>query len=351
MIVIDVKKEWNNILKENFLKNDIYFKYEYFELYKKHYDVEPEALFWEDDNLKIFWSHLIRDISKLDLFKDSNYHDLTTPYGYGGPLIEIINPGNVNASLNKFFEEYYDYIEKKSYICEFIRFHPFFNNDTLMDYCNAEYLNDVIFIDLSVKIDDIWKNMKKGHRYSVRKSIENGCKVKFITSPSKSDINNFNELYQNTMGRNKASSKYYFSNEFIKDHLKLLDTLLVEIVLNGNVIGASMFLLGDEIIHYHLSGSEINLKKVFPSHLILFEVIKWAKEMKFKNFMLGGGRGSNDSLFQFKKGFSKSFIPFYVAKLNYDSQKYEKLTIKNPKCSTSNEYFPKYRLGLDSEII
>lgn len=351
MKIINDSQKWNTILKDNFFNDDIYFKYQFFELYEKHYDVKPEAIFWEDSNLQIFWTHLVRDISKLKLFKDSNCYDLTTPYGYGGPLINIINNENVKVSLSNFFEQYDAYVKKENYISEFIRFHPFFKNNLVLKYLNADYLNDVIFINLSDNIDDIWKNMKKGHRYSVRKSIENDCRINFITKPSKEDINKFSELYKNTMCRNKASSKYYFSNEFIGDHLKLLDTLLVEAVLNGDTIGSSMFLLGDNTIHYHLSGSETGLKKVFPSHLILFEVIKWAKERKFEKFMLGGGRGSNDSLFQFKKGFSKCSLPFYVAKLTFDFQTYNKLAVKNPNHSQSNGYFPKYRFGFDKDIL
>lgn len=351
MIIINDCQKWNTILKENFLNGDIYFKYQYFKLYERHYGAKPEAIFWEDSNLQIFWTHLVRDISKLGLFKDSNCYDLTTPYGYGGPLINIINNEDINVSIINFFEEYCAYAKKENYITEFIRFHPFFTNKLVLKNLSADYLNDIIFINLSDKLDDIWKNMKKGHRYSVRKSIENDCRINFITEPSPDDINKFNEMYKNTMSRNKASSKYYFSNEFIGDHFKLLDTLLVEAVLNGDIIGTSLFLLGDDTIHYHLSGSETCLNKVFPSHLMLFEVIKWAKERKFERFVLGGGRGSNDSLFQFKKGFSKSYLPFYVSKITFDNQTYNKLTVKNPNHSESNEYFPKYRFGFDKDIL
>src|SRR5690606_33259686 len=98
------------------------------------------------------------------------------------------------------------------------------------------------------------------------------------------------------MDRNKASEKYYFSKEFIDDHFKLLKAILVQAEYDNNVIGSSMFIYGDEIIHYHLSGTS-NVKNVYPSHLIIFELIKWAKERNFKYLHLGGGRGTNDSLF------------------------------------------------------
>ena len=88
MQIVKNKIEWNKILKTNFQElMDVYFRYEYFNLYSKTYEVLPEALFWENKKIKIFWSHLIRKINNIDLYKDYTYNDLTTPYGYGGPLI------------------------------------------------------------------------------------------------------------------------------------------------------------------------------------------------------------------------------------------------------------------------
>jgi len=105
---------WISLLKEEFSEyNDIYFGYEYFELYKRHYGGEPEAIFWKDKNIKIFWTHLIRDISKIEQFKDFKYYDLTTPYGYGGPL--IITKTGYKKDIDNFIKIYYhtmEYIER-----------------------------------------------------------------------------------------------------------------------------------------------------------------------------------------------------------------------------------------------
>ena len=85
---------------------------------------------WEDDNLKIFWTHLVRDISKIDRFKEFKCFDLTTVYGYGGPLI-ISKTGDKNLiakSLGDFSEDYGSHARKKNYITEITRFHPIFRN-------------------------------------------------------------------------------------------------------------------------------------------------------------------------------------------------------------------------------
>lgn len=347
------KKEWNKILDENFNTKDLYFKYEYFDLYKRHYGASPECIFWENKYLKVFWPHLIRDVSKLTEFEDFKFYDLTTPYGYGGPIINLKTADKIKIkqSIISFFENYKNYALKNNYICEFIRFHPVFKNVKLFnEIFNVEYLNDVIILDLSLDLEKICKGIRKGHKYSIKKSIREGCYIKFIKAPSKEDINNFIEFYHSTMDRNYASKKYYFSADFINDHFNLLNTILVQAKYKNKVIGASMFIYGDDIIHYHLSGTLNNSRNLYPSHLILFELIKWSKENNFKYLHLGGGRGKNDSLFEFKRGFSKLTFPFHIAKLIFDNKIYEKLTKLNKKVD-STDYFPKYRYGLDKKII
>ena len=346
---------WNSLLKEEFSEyNDIYFKYEYFELYKRHYGVEPEVIFWEDKNIKIFWTHLIRDISKIEQFKDFKYYDLTTPYGYGGPLI-ITKTGNkekINKSLRDFFEDYKNYALKNNYVCEFIRFHPVFENQRFFnDIFDVEYLNDVVIVDLSKDLEEIWKDIKRGHKYNIKKSVKEGCKIKIINKPSTGNIEDFINLYYETMDKNKASKKYYFSIEFLNDHFNLLKSILIEVKYKNIVIGTSMFILGGKIIHYHLSGAAYGLKSLYPSDLILWEAIKWAKENDFELLHLGGGRGKNDTLFEFKKGFSNNIIPFYSGKKIFDLKTYQALLTINPISATSNNYFPAYRQGLDEKIV
>lgn len=346
---------WNSLLKEEFSEyNDIYFGYGYFELYKRHYGGEPEAIFWADKSIKIFWTHLIRDISKIEQFKDFKYYDLTTPYGYGGPLI-ITKTGNkekINKSLRDFFEDYKNYALKNNSVCEFIRFHPVFENQRFFnDIFDVEYLNDVVIVDLSKDLEEIWKGIKKGHRYNIKKSIREGCKVEVISNPHKKGIDNFIKIYYHTMDKNKASKKYYFPMEFLNDHFNLLNSILIEVKYNNRVIGTSMFILGGKIIHYHLSGAAYGLKSLYPSDLILWEAIKWAKENDFELLHLGGGRGKNDSLFKFKKGFSDDINPFYIGKKIFDMKTYQALLTINPISAASNDYFPAYRRGFDEKIV
>ena len=91
MNIIKDRNEWNTLLKEEFSDyyNNSSFRYEYFDLYRKHFYTEAEGLYWENNVIKIFWPHLIRDLSKIEYFRNLNYYDLTAPYNHYGPLVII----------------------------------------------------------------------------------------------------------------------------------------------------------------------------------------------------------------------------------------------------------------------
>ena len=354
MKIVKNKNEWDNLLESEFSNyNDIFFQYNYFELYKKHYDAMPEGIFWENENLKIFWSHLIRNISKINQFKNFKYYDLTTPYGYGGPLVVLKTEDKekINESLKIFFREYKNYTLKNNYISEFIRFHPVFQNwEFFNKIFDIDYLNDAVVINLKEDLEKIWQNIKKGHKYNIKKSEKEGCKVKVINKPNKKNIEDFIKIYYQTMDKNQVSKKYYFPEKFIKDHFKLLNAILIEAECKNKIIGSSIFICGNKIIHYFLSGASKEFKGLYPSNLTLWEAIKWARENNFNILYLGSGRGKNDGLFEFKKGFSELTMPFKIGKLIFNEDIYNKLSQINIK-TTPESYFPKYRQGFDETIV
>jgi len=354
MNVINKKDDWNYVLSKNFPElRDIYFEYDYFNLYAKAFNAKSEGLFWSDDNIKVFWTHLIRYIKKIGLYKDFNYFDLVTPYGYGGPLIfkKTENEENVKKSLKKFFDEYIEIAKKNNYICEFIRFHPLLKNwEPFKELIDSIYLNDIIVLDLTQDYEDIWRNMAKKTRYYTKKALEEFEEIIVTDNPSDGEINDFVSLYSKTMDKNKAPRKYYFSFDFIKKHFNF-KTLLIYCKNKDNILGSSaMFIEGKWIMHYHLSSTNYYFK-TSPSRAVLWTAIKRAKEKGLRWFHFGGGRATNDSLFDFKKGFSKNYLPFYIGKIIFNEEIYNKLNALNPLSIENPNFFPLYRVGYDKEII
>lgn len=357
METITDRTEWDQALQQFRSINDVYFDYDYFDIYKRNFNVEPEAILWEDQHISIFWSHLIREIPN-KLICDQRLFDLITPYGYGGPLIncKVDNKSKVQKSLSSFMKEYIEFAKEKKYICEFIRFHPIVRNwelftDGFRDVITLEYVNNTVYIDLSYDLDHIWQGIRKGHKYNIKKTEREGCEIQTLLCPSESDILEFSSLYYSTMEKCQASKKYFFDASFIKDHFSQLSSALMRINYCGQLISASMFITGESCIHYHLSGSCNVFRGVYASELIIWNAIKWAKENNFKYFHLGGGLGKEDSLFYFKKGFSKTTAPFYTGKIIFDYEQYKTLENLHQSPNVSENFFPAYRDEQSNTII
>ncbi len=253
-------------------------------------------------------------------------------------------------------EEYIEFAKRKDYVCEFTRFHPIIRNweffsDGLQDVITIDHFNDTVYIDLSRDLDHIWQGIRKGHKYNIKKTERENCEMKILLNPPDSDVNEFISLYYATMEKCHALKKYFFPSSFIKDHFSQLSTALMRIDYCGQLIGASMFITGDSCVHYHLSGSSNAFRGVYPSELIIWNAIKWAKEKNFTYLHLGGGLGKEDTLFNFKTGFSKTIVPFYTGKIIFNCEQYEALEklYKNP--NGSKNYFPAYRNQQSDTII
>ena len=54
MNIIDNRTEWDKILKDQFFNlDDIYFEYDYFDLFTETYKAKPEGIFWVQEPILI----------------------------------------------------------------------------------------------------------------------------------------------------------------------------------------------------------------------------------------------------------------------------------------------------------
>jgi lipid II:glycine glycyltransferase (peptidoglycan interpeptide bridge formation enzyme) len=161
------------------------------------------------------------------------------------------------------------------------------------------------------------------------------------------------------MDRTGAANYYYFPKEY---YIRIKELLGESIKLfiaekDGEIISASLFLVADNIIQYHLSGTPALYLKYQGAKVIIDSVRKWGAQNNYKWFHLGGGVGSNeDSLFRFKAGFSKSRFPFEVVRMVLEPSIYAELVQKRieweniNQCKVlSDDYFPLYRRPVRAE--
>lgn len=282
---------------------------------------------------------------KRKIITDIDYFDLTTPYGYGGVCFSH------NCSLEfrlNVLNEVHKFLSKSNCVSLFLRLHPILNsdlNDTKYSFKNGYTLN----VELNRNYEDIFKIYKSGHRYDIRKALKND-EITIVDDVDFEYYLDFIKIYNDTMTALNASDFYFFSDDYFqKLKYTLGKKLKLIIVKNENsVIGASLFMLNNGIIQYHLSGTTLDGRKFQPSKLILDYMIKWGIDNDFKYLHLGGGVGSaKDQLYDFKKGFSSTELEFSTIRMITNQEKFFELCRENSNPEAQIEdlsnFFPLYR--------
>ena len=134
------------------------------------------------------------------------------------------------------------------------------------------------------------------------------------------------------MKKNKASKFYFFDEDYFKKLLNLKGVELYEAKYNNEVIAMSFFIFS-EFAYYHLSANSPMSYKLNANYGLLHVGFEEALKRNIKYFILGGGTTSSeeDTLFKFKKKFSKIIMPFYVGGMIFDRHMYNKLEIPRSK--------------------
>ncbi|TKD70798.1 peptidoglycan bridge formation glycyltransferase FemA/FemB family protein [Pseudalkalibacillus hwajinpoensis] len=341
------KKNWHDYL--NRLNNkDVYYTPEYCEIHERNGDGVAQLYLYEEGSDFVLYPYLLRCLNTLPHLcqvtqKYGNLYDITTPYGYGGPLTNVKEEARLNEILSRFTNSFRDYCKNADIITEFIRFHPLYQNHNLFTCGEKFYIRDTIYVDLTKDYDEIWANYDTKNRNRIRKSKSYDLQIKHRNRNERQDLL---RLYNSTMKRTGAKEYYYFSDTYFQDTLELLgdNVELIEVVTEEEkVVMSVIFMLGDEYIHYHLLGSDQEYLRLATNNLVVDYMVQWAKERGFKAMHLGGGyAGNNDSLYRFKKHFNKNgALPFYIGKQIHNETIYKELAASIPE--ECQGYFPVYR--------
>lgn len=119
------------------------------------------------------------------------------------------------------------------------------------------------------------------------------------------------------------------------------------VLYENKIISTELVIYGAENAYSYLGGTNRDYFDLRPNDFLKYEIIKWAKEKGLKNFVLGGGYGADDGIFQYKTCLAPNgIVDFYIGRKVFDKSGYDKLTElrakDNPDCLSSG-YFPKYR--------
>lgn len=325
VITCDNEQEWNHIIN-NFDEYDTYYTIEYVKPFAMYEGADPLLLYYRGKSMELCYIIEKEDIAKFlpfnKVLSENTYYDATTPYGYGGPLVKKFN----KEDFLQFVSELKIWAKKNNIVTQFFRFHPLLDNfKYLEDVADILTFKQTIFMDLENE-EVIYKNMTDKCRNMVKKAIKNNLVVEIDNS--KNSILKFKELYKNTMIRNNASEYYFFNDSFFDAlfiHLGTECNIFV-VKSNGTIISSAVIFEKNNFLHYHLSAADRDYMNLGGNNLLLYEVAKYGCKKGYKKFHLGGGTGSEDALFSFKKSFNKNgLVDFYIGRIIFDKEKYNEL--------------------------
>ncbi|MDY6381108.1 MAG: GNAT family N-acetyltransferase [Bacteroidales bacterium] len=340
--------DWDLILS-SFPKKyqDIYFTKKYLNLYESH-NAKALCLFCREGDKILLFPYLRGEVG--------NYFDFETAYGYGGP---VSNTEDVEWNKSA-FDCIHCYLKAHKYLCGFTRFHPLFSNERFVsesnisnseDYIQVFYDRPTIAIDTSESEDNIWNNQLHSNcRSRIRKAEKNFLEYK--TEYDFSSYEEFIELYLSTMRRVSADLFYFFDKKYfskLKNNFKG-SSFLGTVRKEEKLISAAIFLYSEQYGHYHLGGSDGNYLNLGANNFLFWKAACEMHKLGIQEFHLGGGTNSSpdNSLFKFKKTFSKKEKQFFIGKQVFDQKTYMKICQiwqeKNPtKISLYGNRLLKYR--------
>ncbi len=338
---LEKKEEWDTIVR-SFVDYDIYYLSGYVKAFQLHGDGEPLLFYYKDASIRGINVVMKRDIAKFEAFagklKEENYFDFSTPYGYGGWLVE-------GENLEPLFKQYETWCRKNKIVSEFVRFHPVIKNYVTFE---KEYdivaLGNTVTMDLSLP-EKIWANMVSRGRNTVRKAWKNGVRIYNGRYPE--IYEKFRVLYNKTMDKDNAKEYYYFSKEFYTSILEDLPQnaqVFYAQIPDNTIIAGAIMLTANKKINYHLSGNLSEYSSLAAMNLLLYEAAQWGCANGYKTLYLGGGVGAKeDNLFQFKRAFYKGELNlFYIGKKVFLEDIYSELVRIRGNVETE-DYFPAYR--------
>lgn len=346
-ICVHEKELWDGTVR-SFADYDVFYLNGYVKAFMDENPAngEPILLYYENGEDRATNVVFRRDVS-LDehlrgRIEEKQYFDLITPYGYGGFMGDIQDYDSLN-------QEYTDYCRDKGYVCEFVRFELFSDYYAHYDGVTESRTHNVVR-SLDAPLDEIWMDFKQKVRKNVKRA--NTYNLEIIIENSGEYLDDFLSIYYGTMERSNAEAEYYFSRGFFENLNQMKENIMYfHVVYEGKIISTELVIYGSENAYSYLGGTNREFFDMRPNDFLKYEIIKWAKEKGLKNFVLGGGYGSDDGIFQYKTCLAPHGIKdFYIGRRVLDCMAYDELChIRGIESNSMNigniGFFPEYRKG------
>jgi hypothetical protein len=278
----------------------------------------------------------------LRAIEDTSYKDFISPYGYSGLVYKTCTD---KSKIKKAWKEIKIYLEN-NVVSSFIRF------ELDADYSIFEEGIIPIMKNVRGKILDYetqWKNFHPKVRKNVNRAKKENLYSEIILGKeiSKNNIRSFYDIYIETMKRNNAESKFFFPIENFEIFCNQNGELCAFCFIydSERVVSVEMVLVGHDTLYSFLGGTLADAFYKRPNDYLKYVIINWARENNFRYYILGGGYGTDDGIFNYKKSFFPGDIVDYFTgqfinnKKIYSMLVHEKFGTDIPQTN----FFPLYR--------
>jgi serine/alanine adding enzyme len=272
---------------------------------------EPAAFAHGD----VLYPFLVRDLG-------DGRCDIASAYGAGGPI-----------GVGPWREPFAAACRERGVVSEFIRFHPILENHHGLADVRLIELQEIVTVAVQVDDEALIRQMEPTARNKLRKAIKAGVEV-----TAHRDLERVRSLYIETMRGMGADEFYFFPEEFFARLDRLGDAVFV--LDAGSAAG--LFLTGGGAMHYFLTGSTLEARRVASANLLLFEAMKRARAAGLTTLVLGGGFADDDSLHRFKRSIGSGRAPKVIGTRIHDEPAYRELC-EAAGVAPDESFFPAYR--------
>lgn len=319
---------------------------------------EPMLITVGDRERGLAWPYLLRRIDAMEGLAGTDATDVTSVYGYPGPIAWGCQPGD--PFLAGAWQEILEVWRQQRVVSAFTRFHPLLGNAAIVAELpppadRAGMPLPLVpggpTVSIDCRMDD--GAARRGYAKVLRQEIDAARRAGLVTEVDEdwSEIETFTRLYGETMVRSGAGAEYT---------LRLSDVRRLRAALGGRLhllvtrwkeaVGAvCLFTELDGIVQAHLAGTNEDLRHLSPLKVLLDDARSWARSRGDHVLHLGGGRaGNEDSLFAFKARFSPNRHAFYTGRWILEPRLYREFVAARWRSlgacdSTGEGYFPAYR--------
>lgn len=283
-----------------------------------------KALLWhfENEGERLCYPFLIAPVGL-----ETNYNDISSIYGYSGPLSTTENREFLNRAWNTFD----DWCHNNNVIAEFTRFslfartQNFAHPDTLVEenrHCAISWLPETREAFLSA--------LGKKTRNMIRKAEQSGLEGREIEPCH--GIDEFRKLYEETMIRNAAPDFFIYDDLYYERLLSLPpgELRLFGVFDKNKMVAAAIALSYEEGALYHLGASLEEYSKSGAGNLGLFHMSIGLMSQGVKFITIGGGRttSEDDPLLRFKKSNATNMDAYYIGRRIVNKRAYSEVVEK-----------------------